>query len=52
MAAMNLGSVAGTALAGWLAPVLPLAAVALFVAAVFLGAFRVAGRADLLVARR
>ncbi|WP_267420871.1 MFS transporter [Methylobacterium sp. GC_Met_2] len=52
MAAMNLGSVAGTALAGWFAPVLPLAAVAVFVAVVFLGAFRVAGRADLLVAHR
>lgn len=52
MAAMNFGSVAGTAVAGWLAPVLPLAAVALLVAAVFLGAFPVSGRADLLVARR
>jgi len=51
MAAMNLGSVAGTALAGWLAPVLPLAAVAVFVAAVFLSAFRIAGRGDLLAAR-
>ena len=52
MAAMNLGSVAGTALAGWLAPVLPLAAVAVFVATVFLGAFRIAGRGDLLSSRR
>ncbi|MCJ2090594.1 MFS transporter [Methylobacterium sp. E-005] len=51
MAAMNLGSVAGTAVAGWLAPILPLAAVAVFVAAVFLGAFRIAGRGDLLSPR-
>ncbi|MCJ2051410.1 MFS transporter [Methylobacterium sp. J-070] len=51
MAAMNLGSVAGTAFAGWLAPVLPLHAVAGLVAAVFLAAFRMAGRDDLLGAR-
>ncbi len=51
MAAMNLGSVAGTALAGWLAPILPLSAVAFFVAIVFLGGFRVAGRGDLLAGR-
>ncbi|QGY02287.1 MFS transporter [Methylobacterium mesophilicum SR1.6/6] len=48
MAAMNLGSVVGTALAGWLAPVLPLHAVAALVAIVFLAAFRMTGRGDLL----
>ena len=48
MAAMNLGSVVGTAVAGWLAPVLPLHAVAALVAIVFLAAFRMAGRGDLL----
>jgi sugar phosphate permease len=47
MSAMNLGSVAGTAMAGWLAPVLPLHAVAVIVAAVFLAAFRLVGRGDL-----
>lgn len=52
MAAMNLGSVAGTAVAGWLAPVLPLQAVAALVAATFFAAFRMAGRGDLLGARR
>jgi PAT family beta-lactamase induction signal transducer AmpG len=51
MAAMNLGSVAGTALAGWIAPVLPLPAVAALVAAVFLAASRMIGRGDLLTAR-
>ncbi|MFB0489752.1 MFS family permease [Methylobacterium sp. OAE515] len=48
MAAMNLGSVAGTALAGWLAPVLSLWAVAALVAGVFLAAARMVGRGDLL----
>jgi len=48
MATMNLGSVVGTALAGWLAPMLALHAVAALVAAVFLAAFRLAGRNDLL----
>ncbi|SEH34128.1 MFS transporter, PAT family, beta-lactamase induction signal transducer AmpG [Methylobacterium sp. 275MFSha3.1] len=52
MAAMNLGSVAGTAVAGWLAPVLPLQAIAALVAATFFAAFRMAGRGDLLGARR
>ncbi|MGU3542004.1 MFS transporter [Methylobacterium sp. A52T] len=52
MAAMNLGSVAGTAVAGWLVPVLPLQAVAALVAATFFAAFRMAGRGDLLGARR
>ena len=51
MAAMNLGSVAGTAIAGWLAPVLPLQAIAVLVAAVFIAAFRMAGRGDLLSAK-
>lgn len=52
MAAMNLGSVAGSAVAGLLAPVLPLALAAVLVAAVFLGAFRLIGRGDLLAPRR
>lgn len=52
MAAMNIGSVAGTGLAGWLAPVLPLAAVAVFVAVIFLWAYRIVGREDLLSPRR
>ena len=51
MAAMNLGSVAGTAAAGWLAPSLPLHAVAVVVAVVFLAAFRMVGRGDLLAPR-
>ena len=51
MAAMNLGSVTGTALAGWIVPVLPLPAVAALVAAVFLAASRMIGRGDLLTAR-
>ncbi|WP_246695332.1 hypothetical protein [Methylobacterium sp. P1-11] len=48
LATMNLGSVAGTAVAGWLAPVLPLQTVAGLVGATFLAAFRMAGRGDLL----
>ncbi|WP_426314574.1 MFS transporter [Methylobacterium fujisawaense] len=48
MAAMNLGSVAGTAVAGWLAPLLPLHGVAVLVAATFLAAFRMAGDGGLL----
>lgn len=48
MAAMNLGSVAGTASAGWLAPVMPLSAVAILVATVFLGAALLVGRGELL----
>ncbi|MEE7449445.1 MFS transporter [Methylobacterium radiotolerans] len=51
MAAMNLGSVSGTAVAGWLAPVLPLQAVAALVAATFFAAFRMAERGDLLASR-
>lgn len=51
MAAMNLGSVSGTAVAGVLARVLPLALVAILVAAVFVWAFRLAGRRDLLAPR-
>ncbi|SDA23412.1 MFS transporter, PAT family, beta-lactamase induction signal transducer AmpG [Methylobacterium sp. UNC378MF] len=51
MAAMNLGSVSGTAVAGWLAPVLPLQAVAALVAAAFFAAFRMAKRGDLLASR-
>ncbi|CAA2155093.1 hypothetical protein MBRA_00771 [Methylobacterium brachiatum] len=51
MAAMNLGSVAGTALSGWLVPVLPLAALSGVVAAMFLGAFLLVGRGDLLAPR-
>jgi sugar phosphate permease len=51
MAAMNLGSVSGTALAGRLTPVLPLAAVAILVAAVFLIAVRALSRGDLLAPR-
>ncbi|MCJ2141375.1 MFS transporter [Methylobacterium sp. E-066] len=52
MAAMNLGSVTGTMLAGWLAPVMPLAVLSAVVAAVFLGAFLSVGRGDLLAPRR
>ena len=48
MAVMNLGSVVGTAVAGWFAPVLALHAVAALVAVAFLAAFRLAGRGDLL----
>ena len=51
MAAMNLGSVSGNAVAGVLAPVLPLAFVGVLVAAVFVGAFQLAGRRDLLAPR-
>jgi predicted MFS family arabinose efflux permease len=51
MAAMNLGSVAGAALAGWLAPVLTLPAVAVLVACVFLAGAGMVGRGDLLRAR-
>ncbi|MCJ2122790.1 MFS transporter [Methylobacterium sp. J-077] len=51
MAAMNLGSVTGTVLAGWLAPVMPLAVLSAAVAAVFLGAFLLVGRGDLLAPR-
>jgi PAT family beta-lactamase induction signal transducer AmpG len=51
MAAMNLGSVAGTGMAGWFALWLPLHAVAALVALVFLAAFRMAGRGDLLAPR-
>jgi MFS family permease len=51
MATMNLGSVAGTALSGWLAPVMPLAALSAMVAAVFLGAFLLIGRGDVLAPR-
>ncbi|MCJ2058063.1 MFS transporter [Methylobacterium sp. J-048] len=51
MAAMNLGSVAGTVLSGWLAPVMPLAVLSAVVAAVFLGAFLLVGRGDLLAPR-
>jgi predicted MFS family arabinose efflux permease len=52
MAAMNLGSVAGTAVAGWLAPHLSLDMVAAGVAVVFLAAFSAAARDDLLARRR
>ncbi len=51
MASMNLGSVSGTAVAGWLAPALPLQAVAALVAATFFAAFRMARRGDLLSPR-
>ena len=51
MASMNLGSVAGTAVAGWLAPALPLQAFAALVAATFFAAFRMARRGDLLSPR-
>ena len=51
MAAMNLGSVAGTALAGWLVPVLSLSAAAALVAGVFLAAARMVSRGDLLSPR-
>ncbi|MEG9524924.1 MAG: MFS transporter [Hyphomicrobiales bacterium] len=51
MAAMNLGSVAGTALAGWLVPVLSLSVVAALVAGVFLAAARMVSRGDLLSPR-
>ena len=51
MAAMNLGSVTGTMLAGWLAAVLPLAVLAALVAAMFLGAARMVGRGDVLAPR-
>ncbi|MDP4002329.1 MFS transporter [Methylobacterium sp. NEAU K] len=51
MAAMNFGSVAGTALAGWFAPLMPLALVAALVAAAFLAAFRMVGRGDLFAPR-
>lgn len=52
MAAMNLGSVTGTALAGWLAPVLSLPVLAIVVAFVFLAAARMVDRGDLLSPRR
>ena len=51
MASMNLGSIAGTAVAGWLAPALPLQAFAALVAATFFAAFRMARRGDLLSPR-
>ncbi|WP_244537096.1 MFS transporter [Methylobacterium pseudosasicola] len=51
MAAMNLGSVTGTVLAGWLAPIMPLAVLSAVVAAVFFGAFLAVGRGDLLASR-
>ena len=51
MAAMNLGSVAGSAVAGLIAPVLPLTAAAGLVAAVFAVAYRATGRPDLLAPR-
>lgn len=51
MAAMNLGSVSGSAVAGMLVPVLPLALAAALVAAIFLGAAQVVG-SDLLAPRR
>ncbi|MDP4021181.1 MFS transporter [Methylobacterium sp. NEAU 140] len=51
MAAMNLGSVAGHAAAGLLAPVLPSAAAACIAVAVFWAAHRLTGRAGLLAPR-
>jgi PAT family beta-lactamase induction signal transducer AmpG len=52
MATMNLGSVTGTALSGWLAAVMPLAGLSTVVATVFLGALLLVGRGDLLASRQ
>ncbi|AWN40662.1 MFS transporter [Methylobacterium durans] len=52
MATMNLGSVAGAATSGFLAPVLPLAAVAGFCAVVLGGCALLAGRPHLILRQR